>query len=113
MTARAVVAHLLEEGPDDVDPRSELNRYGETYFFDQGVEDIVADARTLYLRLVKAGLINPSTDSGEGKFNIGRRVGYDSMSVAQAVLRLAIKERGSPGGESAYKDILRHGHSII
>jgi hypothetical protein len=113
MNAKAVVARLLEADPDDIDPKADARRYTETQFFDEGMEDIVGDARRLYLRLVEAGVVVPETDSGEGKFNIGRRIGYDSMSVAQAVMRLAIKQRGSPGGESAYKDILRHGHSVI
>jgi len=127
MTARAVVDTLLEAGPDDIDPRSEVARYSKTSLFDEGVYDILDEARQLYERLVKGGVIRAERGvegsgiwQGEPYIEIGgtarrdsRITGFDSSSLAQAVLRLAIERRGSLGGERAYKLIRKHGHSIL
>lgn len=103
MTARAVVANLLEADPDEVDPRSELGRYAKTWDFDKGVDDIVRDARELYERLVADGTISTMQRHASG---LGGQ-GYDPESVAQAILKRAIERRGSRGAVNAYKAMKR------
>jgi hypothetical protein len=120
MNAKAVVAALLEADPDEVDPHGEVARYTNTMLFDEGIADIVSDARALYERLVKAGLIRAETGkagdgiwAGQDYIEIAGNTGFDSSSLAQVVLKVAIEQRGSPGCAHAYKLLKRHGHSIL
>ena len=117
MTAHAVVASLLEADPDEVDPKASASHYMETVDFDEGIEDIVRAARALFQRLVKAGVIEEIRAIGGGievvGFAIGASTGFDSSAVAQEVLRLAIERRGALGAQKAYRNIRRHGHSIL
>jgi len=104
MTARAVVANLLETDPDDFDPREAAARYMETVDFDEGLNDIAQDARRLYLRLKQSGVINLLKKHQRRGSSM---TGFDNESVAQAILRLALEERGSLGAKNAYALIQR------
>lgn len=117
MTARAVVAQLLEADPDDFDPKSDVQRYTEAQIFDEGVTDILAEARQLYLRLVKAGVIleyrEEDDPHGEPHASVAGTPGFDGSAVSQAILRLAIERRGALGAKKAYEMIKRHGQFVI
>jgi hypothetical protein len=113
MDARAVAARLLEADPDELDPRGELSRYGETALFDEGIDDIVSDARQLYMRLEKAGVVKTFLHEGDPVINICGTTGFDPSALSQAILRMAIERRGALGAKKAYELIKRHGHSVI
>lgn len=105
MTAQLVVVRLLEQGPDDVDLKSELLRVPSAMDdFLQGVDDILRDARMVYMRLADQGVISLLK---KYRRRDGVGVGFDNESIAQAVLRIALEERGSLGAKNAYNLIRR------
>jgi hypothetical protein len=100
VTAKHIIARLHEAGPDDVDPRTEINRYTKTADFDEGAYDILDDARGLYEKLDSLGII-------------GLLSRFDKSAVAQAVIRLAIERRRALGADNAYKLIKKHAQYSI
>jgi len=112
MNAAEIARRLLETGeeidwspdPDDVDSATpaDATRLMSDAPFHEGAQDIVKDARDLYRKLRK-----------EGTLAVVEKSGVDNLSIAQALIQIAIEKRGARGTAKAYKLFQRHGRFVL
>ena len=84
------------------DPDAPAFRAPGTQGLDEGIDGVVRDAHELYQRLRKSGVLA-----------VVEKSGVDDDSIAQALLQIAIEQRGSPGGRKAYRLFKKHGEYVL
>lgn len=102
---RLLEADELDWTPDLRDPDEDMVRLAETAEFDEGAEDIVADARRLWLKAKKSGALEFIHKADTRSSGLG---GPDNLSVAQAFIYLAIQKRGAKGTQNVLRLMQRH-----
>jgi hypothetical protein len=80
-------------------PRTVLTKMQETRV-DRGLPDLVRAAKSLEARLQEHNIL-PLLDK------------FDDEAVTQAIIQLAIEDRGAPGTRKAYNAIKRYGRFIL
>jgi len=107
-SAADIAKRLLETGEDiDWSPRpgdpdaatpEAVDKFTGTQAFDEGSADVLRDARALYRKCQRTGLLA-----------VVEKSGVDQDSIAQALIQIALEQRGSLGGKKAYRLFKRHG----